>query len=360
MTGKIPARVARLPAWHLPWRRSRVGGDRAGERGAEIIYNNLELRPGNVVSQAFEATRHRSSAIRWNSAKRRSKTPTIAVVMSSWACESGTWNNDNCVTKAGAKFEWPIKWDVYNVGPARTRRADRRRPGALQDAIPAFGEQKCTPPQKARRVDPRAAWSRARRSRSNSRSKASACPARRSSAIAYNTSDYGATPQRPSSDPNDRVVGRTRSTSAVRRPATVNAVGSRRFPTTGYLALMERGLLQRCRRHRQFRIRAAVRRYKPAAGCWRAEADSTALPARRLPAAPARAPAYAGPSRCVCSPVCAGATPTLPACRNSTNASKCRSPGAGHPSLQHRADRRGAGDRLAEGRAARRGCCAGG
>jgi hypothetical protein len=40
---------------------------------------------------------------------------TISVVMSSWGCENGTWNNDNCITTPGAAFSLPITMNVYAV-----------------------------------------------------------------------------------------------------------------------------------------------------------------------------------------------------------------------------------------------------
>lgn len=35
--------------------------------------------------------------------------------MSSWACQSGTWNSGNCVTTPGATFSQPITVNIYGV-----------------------------------------------------------------------------------------------------------------------------------------------------------------------------------------------------------------------------------------------------
>jgi len=40
------------------------------------------------------------------------------VTLSSWACESGAWNTNDCSTTPGATFDVPITFTVYNVGPS--------------------------------------------------------------------------------------------------------------------------------------------------------------------------------------------------------------------------------------------------
>jgi len=41
----------------------------------------------------------------------------VTLVMSSWACQTGTWNGGDCHTNLGAKFQVPITLTVYNVVP---------------------------------------------------------------------------------------------------------------------------------------------------------------------------------------------------------------------------------------------------
>ena len=40
------------------------------------------------------------------------------VTLSSWACESGAWNTNDCATTPGATYNVPITFKVYNVGPS--------------------------------------------------------------------------------------------------------------------------------------------------------------------------------------------------------------------------------------------------
>lgn len=42
------------------------------------------------------------------------------VTMSSWACESGAWNTNDCATTPGATFDVPITFNVYAVGAANS------------------------------------------------------------------------------------------------------------------------------------------------------------------------------------------------------------------------------------------------
>ena len=48
------------------------------------------------------------------------KNPTVSVVLDVWACEKGNVTNENCSTTKGAKFEWPITFSVYEVGPGNS------------------------------------------------------------------------------------------------------------------------------------------------------------------------------------------------------------------------------------------------
>jgi hypothetical protein len=120
MIGKIPSRVARLGA--VAFALAAVFAATSSAAGAaEVIYNDLETpKPGNVVSEAFEATQTSSFGGQVEFGATARKNPTISVIMSSWACQSGTWNEKNCKTTMGAKFEWPITFTVNAVGPGGT------------------------------------------------------------------------------------------------------------------------------------------------------------------------------------------------------------------------------------------------
>jgi hypothetical protein len=68
-----------------------------------------------ISSLGFEccATKEFGDGVVFTNAGARLKT--VGIVMSSWGCENGTWNADNCVTTPGSKFSLPITMNVYAV-----------------------------------------------------------------------------------------------------------------------------------------------------------------------------------------------------------------------------------------------------
>jgi hypothetical protein len=118
MTGRIPATAAKLAATLLA--AIAVSALAAGTAGAStVIYNNLPSPwPGNVPSQAFEATQMSQFGGQVEFAGASAATTSVVVGMSSWGCESGSWFAHNCSTTPGGKFQWPVTLRVYTVGTA--------------------------------------------------------------------------------------------------------------------------------------------------------------------------------------------------------------------------------------------------
>jgi hypothetical protein len=119
MTGRIPARAAKLAAAILA--ATAVSAVAAGAAGASgtVLYNNIASPlPGNVPSEAFEATQTSQFGGQVELTGPTATTTAITVGMSSWGCQSGTWFEHNCTTTPGAKFEWPVTLRVYTVGTA--------------------------------------------------------------------------------------------------------------------------------------------------------------------------------------------------------------------------------------------------
>ena len=76
---------------------------------ATVVYNNVpKPLPGNVVSQAFEATSTSEFGGQVSFAGTARHNPRLSVVMSSWACQSGGASTGDCSTTPGAKFTEPI------------------------------------------------------------------------------------------------------------------------------------------------------------------------------------------------------------------------------------------------------------
>ena len=45
---------------------------------------------------------------------------TVSVTMSSWACQDGSWNTNDCLSAAGSKYNVPITVTLYEAGTAQT------------------------------------------------------------------------------------------------------------------------------------------------------------------------------------------------------------------------------------------------
>jgi len=82
-----------------------------------VVYNNIPSpTPGNVSSQAFEATQTSEfgGQVMFGGTDRTN--PKVTVLMSSWGCQTGHWTSGDCNTTVGATFSEPITLNVYNVG----------------------------------------------------------------------------------------------------------------------------------------------------------------------------------------------------------------------------------------------------
>ncbi|HSX35702.1 MAG TPA: hypothetical protein VLH84_02085 [Patescibacteria group bacterium] len=83
------------------------------------IYSNVPSpQPGNVTSEAFEATSTSEfgGQVQFGGTERND--PTVTVLMSSWGCQNGHWYSGDCSTATGATFSEPVTLNVYNVGAA--------------------------------------------------------------------------------------------------------------------------------------------------------------------------------------------------------------------------------------------------
>ena len=81
----------------------------------DVIYDSIPgTLPSNSPSLGYQATSTRAFGDKISFGGTARSLDKVAVNMSSWACESGTWNN-NCVTTPGATFTHPITINIYNV-----------------------------------------------------------------------------------------------------------------------------------------------------------------------------------------------------------------------------------------------------
>jgi len=100
-----------------------------GAFAATPIYNNISNPlPSNVPSVGFEATSTDEFGGQVNFDGTARHNPRLTVTMSSWGCQSGTWNGGDCSTATGAKFPASIRLNVYRV-------RDSGDPGKLIGAV---------------------------------------------------------------------------------------------------------------------------------------------------------------------------------------------------------------------------------
>jgi len=86
-----------------------------------VVYDNIPTpQPGNVSSQAFEATSTSEFGGQVQLAGTDRQNLQATVLMSSWGCQSGSWFGNNCVTTPGATFSEPITLNVHAVGAGNT------------------------------------------------------------------------------------------------------------------------------------------------------------------------------------------------------------------------------------------------
>jgi hypothetical protein len=118
MTGRIPTRVLTLAVAILATSALSMIG--AGAASAKVVYDNIpKTLPANFASIGFAATATSElggEVELTNASAKKPEDLTVSAVMSSWACQSGSWNEDNCVTTPGATFAWPVTLKIYSVG----------------------------------------------------------------------------------------------------------------------------------------------------------------------------------------------------------------------------------------------------
>lgn len=84
---------------------------------APIVYNNIpNPLPGNVASLGYEATGTSEFGGLVSLAGVNRDNPSLEVTMSSWGCETGSWNGGNCSSASGSNFTHRLKFDIYEVG----------------------------------------------------------------------------------------------------------------------------------------------------------------------------------------------------------------------------------------------------
>lgn len=92
-----------------------------GENRPAVVFDNTaSVLPSNLPSYGPEAYAYNEWGPGATLAGTARKLTTATVTMSSWACESGSWNLGTCLTTPGATFDVPITFNVYDVAVGDT------------------------------------------------------------------------------------------------------------------------------------------------------------------------------------------------------------------------------------------------
>ncbi len=93
---------------------------------SDKVFNSVPAQlPGNVPSVGFEATQTDAFGDQIRLAPGKRKLKKVALVMSSWACETGSWTA-GCATTEGATFNEAVTLTLY-----RANTADPNVPGSV-------------------------------------------------------------------------------------------------------------------------------------------------------------------------------------------------------------------------------------
>lgn len=194
MVGRIPTRVARFVAALFAAGALLAVAAGAASAAGTVIYNNIPSPlPGNVPSQAFEATSTSEFGGQIELGGANLSTDKVTVAMSSWACQEGGAEDGSCVSAPGAKFTWPVTLHIYAVGAGNTVGT---QVGLLTKTFsmpyrPSANNLKCTG---------NGGWYKMGSCFHGKLFKISfslmgvAIPAKAIVSVSYNTSDYGAAP----------------------------------------------------------------------------------------------------------------------------------------------------------------------
>jgi hypothetical protein len=162
---------------------------------AATIYDNLPSpRPGNVPSLGFEANATSEFGGQVEVAGTQRARPTVTLMMSTWACETG--HGTTCATSPGATFTQPLTLNLYAVEPDNS-------PGALISSVTRTFEMPYRPSANPNRCGATGKWY-AKQSDQCFNGKAFSVtfgpqagvtlPDRAIVAVAYDTTHYGSSP----------------------------------------------------------------------------------------------------------------------------------------------------------------------
>jgi len=184
MNGRIPGRASKLATAVLA--AVVLSAMAAGAASAEVIYNNIPSKSLPALGYESDSVAEFGGEVEFAGSARKS--PTIAVELESYACQTGSVAT--CTTTPGSSFNWPVTLNVYNVGSLSSPIA--RITGTFKIPYRPSESAKC----------PNVGWSKgygkecvfAKGTKIKFKLPGATLPAKAVIAVAYNTETYGSEP----------------------------------------------------------------------------------------------------------------------------------------------------------------------
>ena len=199
------------------------------------IYNNIPSPlPGNEASEAFEATSTSQFGGEVELAAATKDHTKVTVTMSSWACQSGGAEDGTCVSAPGSKFTEPVTLRIYTAGVGDAV-------GTQIASLTKTFKMPYRPSANATKCAGNGGWYKAgncfhgKLFKINFVLSGITLPTKSIVSVAYNTSDYGETPQRPKPC-NSEPAGCPYDSLNVGGSETAPTVGSDPQPKSVYVS----------------------------------------------------------------------------------------------------------------------------
>jgi hypothetical protein len=114
-----------------------LSGTTAMASSSTVLYSSTDPGVGNIPSLGVEAYSFNQIGDEVI-LKRVAKINAVAVQLSDWACQSGSWNTNDCVTTPGATFTTPITLNIYRASTTDTGTGETTPGGLLLTKTKTF------------------------------------------------------------------------------------------------------------------------------------------------------------------------------------------------------------------------------
>ncbi len=114
-----------------------LSGATAMASSSKVLYSSTDPGVGNIPSLGVEAYSFNQIGDEVI-LKRVAKINSVSVQLSDWACETGSWNTNDCVTTPGATFTTPITLNIYKASSTNSSTGETTPGGLLLTKTKTF------------------------------------------------------------------------------------------------------------------------------------------------------------------------------------------------------------------------------